>query len=127
MNQYKIFEHPTGEIEAIKEGWSWPAFFFNSIWALVKKMWVLGGILCAVFFVLGWISGLTSGGTGRTINALIWIGSFAVSVVFGLNGNSWRESNLESRGYEFKTTVTAETPEGAIALFIEEGHPTSKD
>jgi hypothetical protein len=120
MNEYKIFEHPIGKIEAVKEGWSWPAFFFNSIWALVKKMWVLGGILCGVFFVLGFIRGVTSGGMGRAINALIWIGNFAISVVFGLNGNSWREHNLESRGYKFKTTVTAATPEGAIAVFIEE-------
>jgi hypothetical protein len=118
MNQYKIFKHPGGKIEAIKEGWSWPAFFFNSIWALVKKMWVLGGILCAVFFILGWISGVVNTRSGRAINALIWIGNFAVSVVFGLNGNSWRETNLESRGYKFKTTVIAATPEGAIAVFI---------
>jgi hypothetical protein len=120
MNQYKIFEHPVGKIDAVKEGWSWPAFFFNSIWALVKRMWVLGGILSAVFFVLAFMGGVTSGGTGRTINALIWLGDFAISVVFGLNGNSWRESNLESRGYKFKTMVTAATPEGAIGIFIEE-------
>ena len=119
MNQYKIFEHPAEKIEAVKEGWSWPAFFFNSIWALVKRMWVLGGILCVVFFVLGFIGGITGGGTGRAINTLIWIASLAISVVFGLNGNSWRESNLGSRGYKFKTTVTAATPEGAIGLYIE--------
>ncbi len=36
MKQYKIYEHPAGAIEAVKLGWSWPAFFFVSIWALFK-------------------------------------------------------------------------------------------
>ncbi len=40
--RYKVFEHPENRVEAVKQGWSWPAFFFIWIWALVKKMWVLG-------------------------------------------------------------------------------------
>lgn len=39
MKHYKIYEHPAGRIEAVKQGWSWPAFFFVPTWALFKKMW----------------------------------------------------------------------------------------
>ena len=41
MKTYKIFKNPTGQYEAVKQGWSWPAFFFGGIWACVKKIWGL--------------------------------------------------------------------------------------
>jgi hypothetical protein len=48
MKTFKIYEPPTGECEAVKQGWSWPAFFFGPIWALVKTLWGLGvGFLMA--------------------------------------------------------------------------------
>ena len=52
MKQYKIFENSEGEIEAVKQGWSWPAFFFTSIWALVKRMYLLGIGAFVAFFSL---------------------------------------------------------------------------
>ena len=57
---------------------------------------------------------------GGITNILIIIAELTVSVVFGLSGNSWRESNLESRGYEFKMAVEAETPDGATVVFLRE-------
>ena len=51
MNQYDIYEHPHGSIAAVKQGWSWPAFFFAPIWALAKRMWILGGSLLTVGLV----------------------------------------------------------------------------
>src|SRR4030042_3347338 len=118
MNRYKIFEHPTGKIETIKQGWSWPAFFFNSIWALVKRRWVLGSTLCAASLIVGFLGGAAGGDMEKAINILTLIGSLAIGIAFGFNGNSWREGNLQSRGYEFKTTVAASTPEGAIGVFM---------
>ena len=41
MKQYKIFENSLGTIEIVKQGWSWPAFFFGFIWAFTKKnVWI---------------------------------------------------------------------------------------
>ena len=47
MKTYKIFKNPTGQYEAVKQGWSWPAFFFGGIWACVKKYgaWVSESLL----------------------------------------------------------------------------------
>ena len=47
MKVYKIFKDSIGQYEAVKQGWSWPAFFFEGIWACVKKIWGLG---CANYF-----------------------------------------------------------------------------
>jgi len=118
MKQFKIYANPQGTYEAVKQGWSWPAFFFGFIWALVKKMWALGFGVLAVFFVLGFIGGAAGGDLEQGIDALTSIGGLVLAIVFGVNGNKWRESNLTSRGYDFKDTVTAANGEGAIALYV---------
>jgi len=117
MKQYKILKHPSGEIEAVKQGWSWPGFYFSFIWAMVKKMWALGIGFLAAFFFLGIILGL-SGTESGAADGLINIAAFIVNIVFGINGNSWREKNLLARGFEIKDTVTASNPDGAMALFL---------
>ena len=45
------------------------------------------------------------------------LAAIMVKIVFGINGNSWRESSLTNRGYKFKDTVTAANPDGAIAQY----------
>jgi len=117
MKQYKIFVNPQGKYEAVKQGWSWPAFFFSSIWAIVKKMWELGVGVIFVFCVLGFIIGV-SGGAGEGSNAFINISSIIVSLVFGKYGNKWRENDLPLRGYEYKETITATTTEESIMLYL---------
>ena len=126
MKQYKLFQHPSGEVEALKQGWSWPAFFFSSIWALVKKLWVIGACVLAFFVVLGSILGAV--GVDQTIiNMMAYLIGIPVNVIFGLKGNSWREKALLSRGYEYKDTLTAANPEGAIALFLKGHIPAGVD
>lgn len=111
MKQYKIFRHPSGTSEAVKQGWSWPAFFFGFIWAAVKKQWALSVAVAVCFFFLGFA-------LANVGDELINIVGIIVSIVFGLNGNAWREKNLASRGYELMDTVTAANPEGATALYL---------
>lgn len=118
MKQFKIYANPLGAHEAVKQGWSWPAFFFGMIWALVKKMWTLGFGVIAVFFVLGFMGGVAGGDLEQLIDSLTSIGGLLLGIVFGLNGNKWRESNLVSRGYDFKDTISAANGEGAIALYV---------
>lgn len=116
MKSYKVFKHPDGSTEAVKQGWSWPAFFFGFIWAFVKKLWALGaGVLIAIF-MLGFILGLADAGEGA--EALINIVAIIINVVFGVNGNQWRSKNLLSRGFEQVDTLDAANPDEASALFL---------
>jgi hypothetical protein len=120
MMQYKVFEQPFGKIEVVKQGWSWPGFFFTVIWALVKRMWVLGCSLFAIFYMVHFFGAVFGGETEKMIETLLRIGSIVLSIVFGVNGNAWRESNLQSRGYAKKTIITAANPDGATALYLRE-------
>ena len=122
MKTYKIYVNPQGTGEAVKQGWSWPGFFFNIIWALIKKMWLLGGVLIFIFIGLGVIEGTIEVSSGKDaasgLNVITSILNIVVSVIFGVNGNKWREKNLLSRGYDYQDTVDAQNPEAAIASWF---------
>jgi len=87
---------------------------------MVKKMWGLGVGVLIGFVVLGVIVGAAGSSSGS--DTLINIISLIANIVFGVNGNSWREKNLASRGFELVDTVTAATPEGAVALYLKEAN-----
>jgi hypothetical protein len=113
MKQYKVYKHPSGLTEAIKQGWSWPGFFFGCFWAMKNKMWGLGVGVLIGFIVLVFIIGTVAGGSGG--EALISVVSMITNVFFGVNGNSWREKNLASRGFDLVDTTTTANPAGATA------------
>lgn len=147
MKRFKIYENPAQNYEAVKIGWSWPAFFFSGIWALFKKLWVIGGITITFFILLfviissiensiiiDHIKNLNVMDLDGVINSfardyeeipqlLIFdVIDFSISLLisffFGIFGNRWREKNLSSRGYEFKNIIDANDPEGAVAIYM---------
>ncbi len=132
MKTFNVYKHPTYGIEAVKVGFSWPAFLFSPIWMLVKKLWGLAGAWVAA------CSGLTLAEKAidfedklnlsdvSRAQALVYLlvylilaaGYFFLWLVPGFKGNKWREENLTKRGYEQITTVQAETPDAAVALAV---------
>lgn len=118
IKQYKIFQHQDGTVKAVKQGWSWPAFFFSFIWAILKKMYLTGIALFFLSFLLGTIVGhLNLGQKGDTMINII---SIAISIIFGLKGNEWWEAMLYRRGFEAKALLEAVTPQAALALFYQQ-------
>lgn len=120
MRNYKTYSNPQGTLEAIKQGWSWFGFFFNCIWALVKKMWLLGGSIIAIFMFLGLFIPFSMPPTMSGMELFINIASLIISIVFSIKGNEWRETNLRSRGYECKGSVRAQNYEGAVATHFKD-------
>lgn len=116
MKEFKIFEYPEGSNEPVKQGWSWPGFFFGPIWAMVKQMWGLGvGLLVAVIVLAMFPVDTAIGGLATLV-------SLGIYVACGINGNRWREKHLSSRGYDHVDTVSASNPEGAVALYLKGRH-----
>ena len=138
MKTYKIFVSPLGRVEAVKQGPSWPGFLFGGLWALSKKMWGIGfGLLgVAIFsdfiadFLIGFVDGFLWGAdileptesvfSVRMADRLPFLICMGVWCVCGQFGNRWREKNLVKRGYEYKETVEAPTPQAALALWTKE-------
>jgi len=127
MQRYRIFRHPAGGIEAVKQGWSWPGLFFTVLWAFAKRLWSLGGIALGLFFVLALVLESVLALEPDTLENISRVIGLAVSLLFGLRGNIWRENNLLNRGYAHVQTVSANNPESAIAQFLQGRTSNPKD
>lgn len=116
MTQYRIFKHPAGKIEAVKQGWSWPGMFFTFIWAFVKSLWQLGTVVLVLALLAGVV--LDALLDEQTVDILSNVIGIIIALLFGLRGNIWRENHLLSRGFEHVDTIAAGNPEGAIAVYL---------
>lgn len=120
MKTYNIYKSPTGAVEAVKQGWSWPGFSFSWIWAFVKGLNAIGaGILIGTIF-LGILSVEST-----AADTLLTLAGLGVSIWLGVQGNELRGSNLRKKGYDIVKTITAEMPEGAVAAFVKEQNATA--
>ena len=115
MSPYRIYSDTTGELEAIKEGWSWPAFFFNVIWALTKGMWVLVIAILLTFLVAGMFVRMTDGDIMWT-NGL----SLAIGLIMGVAANPLQARKLATYGFEPIAVVSANSPEQAISRYLQQ-------
>lgn len=119
MKTFNVYKHPTLGFEAVKVGFSWPAFFFGVIWMLVKKLWGLAGLWLGAYIVCWLIETVTDksqeGGAQALVYLVLASAYFALWLIPPFKGNKWREENLSKRGYELLSTVQAETPDAAVA------------
>ncbi len=106
MKQFLILRHPDLDLEAVKKGWSWPAFFFTWIWAFVKRLWLIG-VIVLLFGILA-----------SSIPEAWLVGELLISIVMGAKGNELRVKRLQETGYEKVATVEARTPDGALAAHL---------
>ena len=118
IKQYKIFVNSNGNYKAVKQGWSWPAFFFCHIWAIIKRMWAIFLGLFIWRFVFAYISSYSD-----TRFFIIYIISFIINIVCGIYGNKWVEDSLYKRKYDFKETIKATNKKEAILLYIKNVNP----
>lgn len=115
MKVFKVYKHPSLGAEAVKVGFSWPAAFFVVIWMLVKKLWLASGLWMLAFLVVTILqdAALKSGSMGALL--VVAAGHLALALVPAFKGNEWRARDLARRGFEFVDSVSAETPDAAIA------------
>jgi len=119
VKSFNAYRHPTRGFEAVKVGFSWPAFFFGLVWMLVKRLWKFAGLwliaYAACSLVVGAAKNLLLGPSQAIVHLLVLAAYFALWLVPPLKGNKWRDEDLAKRGYQLLKTVKADTPGGAIA------------
>lgn len=122
MKTYHIYKHSNGHMEAVKIGWSWPAFFFTYYWAFIKRLWIPGGTLIAINFILNLITDAAIYHFNEIISDLFVLMDFILFIIFmaffGAKGNQLREENLIQNQYELIDTKMAPSPEAALSLFV---------
>ena len=123
MKQFHVFKHADGKLEAVKQGWSWPAFLFGPLWAwyVFPRLWGCLSWIVA-FIAIGLVASILATLTGMDPEGegmQIWwpAGQIAIGSVFGFYGNRWRVSWLRRKGYQHVRTVSAENAKRAKAQF----------
>lgn len=130
MKVYTIYTDSEGNYEAVKQGWSWAAFFFTCLWAVAQKIWRLSIVSLCIFFVLAVSAFMILAippevATRLSLDLLfIYVGYLLLgfSLLMGLNGHQWQEKSLLRRGYHYQEMVIANSADKAIALYVKQGH-----
>ena len=115
MRAFHVYGHPIHKFEAVKQGFSWPAFFFGLFWALAKKLW---GIFFVSLVIMG-LAVLAEGGS-ESETAFSGLVSIVLMIIFGVKGNDWRKRKLVKRGFEKLDIVEAKTKDAAIAWAVKQ-------
>jgi hypothetical protein len=121
MRTFDVYKHPVNGYQAVKQGFSWPAFFFMIIWAFVKQLWKHGLALLGVLFVLTIMESAFAAGENVGAALLFVLAQFGLFVFAGFNGNDWRRSNLIGRGFAKVGSIPADTADGAIGQIANMG------
>ena len=121
MRTFDIYSHPSFGVDVVKQGFSWPAFFFGWIWALTKDLsFPVAGLLAGSIFFLGFQMWFEQ--NHPLVSLQFGVGGIAFQVWVGRNGNDWRRRNLRKNNYTF---VASETDRSAKA--VRAAHPAVPD
>ncbi len=105
------------DIRLVKEGFSWPAFFFSLIWALWCRLWLAAAGIFLAEFALGAILSLL--GADDVTRLIVSLG-FAALV--GVVGNDIKRWTLFRQGFLQTAVVSAPDRDSAEQRFWDQ-HP----
>lgn len=103
--------------EAVKEGFSWPAFILSVFWALWHRLWLAALIFFAANLALGVVLALTEADALSAAAA-----SLGLAALIGWAANDLRRASLSARGFAERAPVIAPTGETAILRYFEAGN-----
>jgi hypothetical protein len=108
----------------IKEGFSWPAFFFPVIWLVLKRLWFS---LIIYLLVLALIFALASRLSFSDTSVFILV--LALNLLLGMEGNERRRRALARRGFiEEGPFVGEDLQEAELKYFhLQHGERTPAD
>jgi hypothetical protein len=84
----------------VKEGFSWPAFFVPLIWLVYKRMWIV-----LAFYIAATVALMVSAQGAVVPDSAIFVGSFALNLILGLQGNDLYRWTLGRRRYREQAVV----------------------
>mgnify|MGYP003967538245 FL=1 len=102
--------------EAVKEGFSWPAFILSVFWALWHRLWLAALIFFAANLVLGGVLVLV--GADALSSS---VASLGLAALIGWAANDLRRAKLSAQGFAERAPVIAPTGGTAIRRYFEVG------
>ncbi|MCI0529954.1 MAG: hypothetical protein L0Y56_21125 [Nitrospira sp.] len=114
MKTFEVYSHSAYGYEAVKNGFSWPAFFFTWIWAFSKGLVIHGFATIGVWVVLFVLEKYFEEQRDPGGQMFMLFLQFGLCWLLGQSGNTWRVNRLKKRGFQHLKTLEAETPSAAI-------------
>ncbi|UYM14588.1 DUF2628 domain-containing protein [Endozoicomonas euniceicola] len=118
MKTFKIYKHDEYGYEAVKVGFSWPGFVFNSVWFLYKQLW----FYAVLFFITSILLSVAVADYNPVIQYVLLI---FLAILAGVKGNKWREKKLERNNYQLVKAIPSESAEEAIERIENEKNSSS--
>jgi hypothetical protein len=91
--------NPNRGFVRVKTGFSWPAFFFGGMWAVVKGLWLAALAMFVLDALIWFCSGYAEarGQGGLALAGLVF--QIGYWVLRGRHANDWWRARLVRRGY----------------------------
>ncbi|REC96217.1 DUF2628 domain-containing protein [Kushneria indalinina] len=124
MKRFDVYRHPDGRLEAVKQGWNWPAFFFGALWALYCRLWKIAVLTLVGVFIVSMAGALEESGM---LDVMANIACLGLYIAFGINGNHWKRRHLTSSGFQPAGTLEAGNVKEAIKRHAQRQKPQSPD
>ena len=129
MNTYKVLQHPTKELKAVKTGFAWlaipfitcipvfPAWFlFRGLWKIFIAYILAILILASIDYELYGYVGFFNFSTADGLQIIIIIVETVILTLPAFKGNDWTVSNLIDQGYKVSYSVQASSKKEALQL-----------
>ena len=84
----------------VKQGFSWPAFFFPFFWLIYKRMWIVLAFYIAASIALTVLAQLAA-----LPESAVFVVTLAINLVLGLEGNDLYRWTLARRRYREQAEV----------------------
>jgi hypothetical protein len=105
---------PDRDLVLVKEGFSWPAFFFSAFWALWHRLWLAALAILAANAALALAVVLTSPDPVTEI-AL----SVGLAAIVGTVANDLYRRKLDKRGFLLAGVAAADDADAALRRFLD--------
>ncbi len=123
MKTYKVLNHPTKELEAVKSGIAWLAIPFFPWWFLFRRLWMIFFSYILILLILASIDyeiygdlGFFNYSTANDLQIFIFIAEIVILALPALKGNEWTITNLQKRGYKVSYSIQASSRKEALQL-----------
>ena len=120
MKTFEVYERDDYKVQAVKVGFSWPAFFFVGIWAFVKGLVAIGFALLFAASVMGGIF-QAAAGSDPGAGLVVFLLTIGFRIFVASRGNDWRRKHLLGNGYRLHSTVAA----GSVLEALKAAYPAA--
>ena len=120
MKTYKVLQHPTKELKAVKSGFAWlaipfvtflpilPAWFlFRGLWRIFIAYILIILILASIDYELYGYLGFFNFSTADGFQIIIFIVEIVILTLPPFKGNEWTVLNLKAKDYKVSYSVQA--------------------